>query len=324
MSFPQIFFSALLLTLLSACELAGTTESTTMALGATQTTMDANPSLFSGQLPKYWYEGKAEISVYDLQQSRYGQPRRGQAVLIQVSEDFLTDEQVKNDNYRNPNSTPIIKTNLIKRFTTGLYDYSIMTSVFTPTKTQEYPRSQKVTMSSQDWCGQTFGQLNATDGEAYRLQWRSYFENEGDQDLQLNTGWLEDELMNRLRIDPEGVPTGRQRIVPALDYLALMHRPLEAMDANCSRTAYAGDEFKGADLMEYRIEYPELQRELRVIYEAAAPYTIAGWREQSTRGGQEMVTTARLSERVREPYWQQNGNQFLPARAELNLPDFGN
>jgi len=36
----------------------------------------------------YWYQGKAEVNVFDLQQSRYGEVRPGKAVMIFVTEDF--------------------------------------------------------------------------------------------------------------------------------------------------------------------------------------------------------------------------------------------
>ena len=44
---------------------------------------------------EYWYSGKAEITSYDLEQARYGELRKGEAVLVFVTEDFLPEEQVK-------------------------------------------------------------------------------------------------------------------------------------------------------------------------------------------------------------------------------------
>ena len=46
-------------------------------------------------LDEYWYQGKAEISRFELQQSRYGEVHQGDAVMIFVTEDFRTDIQVK-------------------------------------------------------------------------------------------------------------------------------------------------------------------------------------------------------------------------------------
>ena len=111
-------------------------------------------------LGSYWYQGKAELTSYELDQARYRDNHPGEVVLIQVTEDFLTDKQVKNDHYKNPNSIPILKTNLMKKFTTGLYDYSIMNSVFTSVDPAYGIKTLKTTFSSQDWCGQSFLQAN--------------------------------------------------------------------------------------------------------------------------------------------------------------------
>ena len=54
-------------------------------------------SPFGGELPDYWYRGEAEITTYDLRQARYGELREGTAVLIQVSEPFLAEKQVKSN-----------------------------------------------------------------------------------------------------------------------------------------------------------------------------------------------------------------------------------
>ena len=44
---------------------------------------------------KYWYAGQAELNRYRLEQARYGELHRGEAVLIFVTEPFLKDKQVK-------------------------------------------------------------------------------------------------------------------------------------------------------------------------------------------------------------------------------------
>ena len=49
----------------------------------------------TSDLKNYWFDGTAEISSFKLVQSRYGEAREGEAVLIYVTEDFLTKEQVK-------------------------------------------------------------------------------------------------------------------------------------------------------------------------------------------------------------------------------------
>ena len=97
----------------------------------------------------YWYDHGAEISHYSVQWRQYGHMRKGKAILIYVTEPFWPEKQVKNDTYQKVNQSPkkpdsstpsppveqpipILKLNMINRFRTGLYDYSIMQSIFTP------------------------------------------------------------------------------------------------------------------------------------------------------------------------------------------------
>lgn len=267
-------------------------------------------TLFEGALTDYWYGGEAEITTYELKQARYGEYRQGTAVLIQVTEDFLTDKQVKNDNYENPHSTLVLKTNLLRRFTTGVYDYQVMSSVFTPT--DDRMATLKVTTSAQDWCGQSFTQLNFDGRGTWRSELRSYFESEGDQDEKLPADMLEDELFNRIRIGGE-LPTGRYRIVPATAYLLLMHQPFLAAEADIT------EEEAGEDQRRYRVNYPALNRSLVISFAATAPYAIEEWSETYPSRGEMMTTTATVRERKMMPYWQLNANKDEPLRTELGL-----
>ena len=44
---------------------------------------------------QYWYQQKAELTRYSLDQARYGEIRKGESVLIFVTEPFFKDKQVK-------------------------------------------------------------------------------------------------------------------------------------------------------------------------------------------------------------------------------------
>ena len=274
---------------------------------------DAPKILFGGELPTYWYQGTAELSTYRLQQARYGELRDGQAVLIQVTEDFLTDKQVKNDAYESPNSAPVLKTNLIKRFTTGLYDYSIMSSVFTPTNAAEFPRTLKVTTSSQDWCGQSFTQLNYDSGASYSLQLRSYFEREGDVNKRLPADFLEDEVFNRIRIAGDALPVGTFRVLPPASYLLLTHQDYRAY------TAEAQLEAPGETTQTYTIDYPELQRRFSVTFDRESPYVIRRWTDTYPDRGELLTTTATLEAQNQQAYWQLSAVGDTTLRSELGL-----
>ena len=269
--------------------------------------------VFGGELPDYWYRGTAEISTYDLTQARYGELRMGEAVLIQVTEPFLAGSQVKDEGYGGTGgpSVPVLKTNLLRRFVTGIYDYSLMTSVFTPTDGSTQPHTLKVTTSSQDWCGQSYTQLNRRGG-GWTAELRSYFEREGDQDLDLDADFLEDELFNRIRIGG-APPDGSYRVLPATSFLLLTHPAYRAAAANLA-TRTVGD-----SLLRTELHYPELGRELVVTYTANSPYTITGWTETYPGRDSSLLTTATLRERKQTAYWAQNGTADRPLRAELGL-----
>ncbi len=74
------------------------------------------------------------MSTYDFLQNRYGEERTGEAILVFVTEDFSASKQVKLDNSAEAgkDKVPIMKLNHIRRFVTGIYDYSMTLSVFTP------------------------------------------------------------------------------------------------------------------------------------------------------------------------------------------------
>jgi len=111
-----------------------------------------NDSLFNA----YWYADKAEIKTYNLVQSRYGELHQGTATVIFVAEPFLKKEGVKPDNY-SKNQVPVLKMNLLKKFGTGIYPYSMMLSTFT--SLEESQGLVKVSATGQEWCGHIFSQI---------------------------------------------------------------------------------------------------------------------------------------------------------------------
>ncbi len=274
-------------------------------------------------LDKYWYQGKAEISHYALQQNRYKDIHEGEAVMIFVTEDFLTDKQVKNDQYQNKNSIPVLKNNIVCKFPTGIYDYSMMTSVFTPVNTQKYPRTMKVTATSQEWCGHTFMQINDRD-KGYAVSLRSYFEQESDQDNVVAHTLLEDELFNRIRMNPAGLPSGKIKLLPGTMVARLLHKDFQPMEAEISMAPYTGKEFSGSALQVCRVVYPALERTLEIVFEKEAPYLIAGWKDTypSMFDKQMRSTVARRTNTLLDAYWSHNALSDQHMRKALGLTTF--
>ena len=158
---------------------------TTSAVSASDTTDQAWPR--GADFDAQWRDGKAEIAAYDLTYPRYGELREGTAVAIFVTEPFLWEPRVKADR-PNPASFDAVKLNLIEDFTTGVYDYNLMTSVFVTLDSREGLAAGtpvKSTFTSQEWCGHVFEQA-VFGSDQTRSEVRSYFEMEADQDLTLD------------------------------------------------------------------------------------------------------------------------------------------
>ena len=75
---------------------------------------------------RYWYQGKAELTRYELRQARYGEIHSGEAVLIFVTEPFLPDRQVKLERADPSKGVTVLKLNAVRKFFTGIYPYSLM------------------------------------------------------------------------------------------------------------------------------------------------------------------------------------------------------
>ena len=264
----------------------------------------------------YWYQGQAELTSYMLEQARYGEIHQGNAVLIFVTEDFSRQKQVKLDYPQRAGDDKInvLKMNATKNFNTGIYPYSMMSSVFTPIQGGDFPRTLKVTTTSQEWCGHTFTQVNLKK-DKYDIQAFSYFESEGDQQLRLEKGMLEDEVWTAIRLDPDQLPTGTVDMIPGTMFQRLGHIEFEVHKAQATL------EEKEDGMMTYSLSYPKLNRTLSIHFNSVFPHEINGWEETTTsiNGGQALTTRATLNKRMMLDYWSRNGLADLPLRKELGL-----
>lgn len=264
------------------------------------------------QFASYWYQGTAEINVFDLQQSRYGERRQGKAVMIFVTEDFSKSKQVKLDapEDRPSDAQKVLKLNMTRDFVTGVYPYHTMLSIFTPVY-EESP-APKLTASVTEWCGQSFTQLNYKSGK-YTAKQFSYFESEGDLESKLD-GQAEEELFTLLRLNPNLVPLGNVTLIPSLIFQRFAHIPLKPEQATISRKMI------GSDQAELTVVYGEIGRKIAIRYQQLFPYEITGFTETWTKAnGQQEVTTATRTHLRQMPYWKQNEQVYESLRKELGL-----
>lgn len=263
----------------------------------------------------YWYQGKAELTSYDLIQSRYGELHQGTVVNIFVTEDFSKEKQVKLDDpsAAGNDKLPVLKFNQSTKFITGIYPYSMMLSTFQPVDINNYPHAVKVTASIQEWCGMAYYQMNNR-GDKFDIEQRSYFEQQGDLNMKIDQVVEEDELWNMIRIHPGKLPTGAQTFLPGAIYLRLSHKPLEPVKANFDLRNENG-------VNNLVIDMPSLNRKLSIRFEQTFPYRILGW-EDTYPGidGKILTTTAVKKKELIVDYWRTHTNSDRVLREQLGIP----
>jgi hypothetical protein len=250
----------------------------------------------------YWYAGKAELTHYALEQARYGEMRKGDAVTVFVTEPFSKEKQVKLDDANaNPkDAVSVLKLNLTKKFDTGIYPYSVMTSVFTPV--EQGNRALKVTSTVQEWCGHVFSQINWRKNQ-YEATSFSYFESEGDRKENIGNALSEDGLWSAVRLNPNALPTGKQKVFPSLTYLRLKHKPMAALEAELSLSDVT---FNNKNLIKYNIKYTD--RTLSIYFEKTFPHVIEGWEETYKDGKNDLTTRGIRKKTIFSDYWAHNTN----------------
>lgn len=310
MNVSRYIFISILILFLGSCNSSDEKNTSKETTSKITTSGKENPRNISKEFKDYWFSGRSEITSYQLMQERYSEIREGTAVTIFVTEDFLPDAQVK-ANHISEENIPVLKLNLTKKFNTGIYPYSIMNSIFSPISTTGH--ALKLSSSVQEWCGQVYMQLN--NRKEFEIQEHSYFEGEGDQKFTLPKTWLEDELWNLIRINPEELPTGDLKIIPSLEYIRLRH--VKTKEYNAFANLKQGD-----SITVYTLNYPDLQRQLKLFFKNNFPYEIEKWEEVNGSDKNDTVrlrTTATKLKRMKIDYWNKNQNEFAPLRDSLGL-----
>lgn len=254
--------------------------------------VEDNPLAKDQAFQQYWYVGLAEINTYELTQTLDTSQQTGQAQLIFSTEDFNTEKQVQVQSGSDSEATSVLKVNLIQKIAAGIYEYSLMNSTFTPTNYVVFPYSLKVTYSHQNLLGQEYSQLNWK-GQKFLYEGKSYLAQEVQKDTSFKTAWLEDEIWNRIRLNPQTLPEGEIEMVPSLAYLRQTHQAVGAVA--CKATLEENKDSLSTKVSKrYSIEYPEKHRKVSIVFEAQFPFKILNWENTITENGKEITTVARL------------------------------
>ncbi|MCB9462948.1 MAG: hypothetical protein H6682_04615 [Candidatus Eisenbacteria bacterium] len=273
-----------------------------------------------------WSDGNGEVNSYELVEERYGERREGNAVLVFAAEELNRNTYVKVESDATPQDQRmyVIKLNQLRKFPTGIYDYSAMTTVFSVAGSHlgHHPfQAARVVHTTQEWCGQVYHRVDLTES-GWKEELRSYFEAEGTQDRVSPAARtdVEDNLWIWIRelggrvLEPG--ETVEMQLYPSLWELRKTHRPFDAAPVVVKKDAAAPFETPVGTFDAYPWSWTVSGRALTVYVEAEGAHRILGW--EDSRGGR-----ARLARSERLPYWRMHGTDADEARERFGLPGFG-
>jgi hypothetical protein len=265
----------------------------------------------SSDFARQWFDGNAELSSYKTITPRYGELREAELVLIYVTEPLDRRTWIKDDDAKEPERVTVLKLNESLKFVTGLYPYSVLTSIFSPVDDWGGERFSpvKATLSCQEWCGHVFeGFWPGRD--RFRHQVISYFASEGEKTEAVATpegALYEDALLIQLReLDGPFAQGGdwKGALVPALWRVRRAHQGPRAVEATIKRSDQGETTRFVLDAGDYRRTFD---------VEKAPPHRVLGW---TTSDGE----SARQVKSARLAYWKMNGPGNETRREEIGLP----
>ncbi len=269
----------------------------------------------------HWADGKAEISSYEVVQPRYGALRQGYGVMIFVTESLHRQTLIKAES-PTPEADQFyaLKLNHILKFPTGIYDYSVMTSVFSQVDGQRHPfELRRISFSAQEWCGHVFDEALFRNGQI-NGHISSYFASEGRGTYQLKQPdhfASEDHLLIRIReLQGPFMDLGEVRAVemlPSFWQLRQAHKPHAFVAGRIHKVAEEQIELAAGVLASVRWDLHIGQRQRTLWTEKAYPHRILRWEDDDGGRGELMRT-------IRVPYWQLQADADAVYRRELGIP----
>ncbi len=217
----------------------------------------------------YWRNGKIEATKYELKEDS-----------IVVGEGSLTFSIDYTKGVNKTDSVQVLMSNFIGKIHKENYDYSAMTSAFLPLNLSLRPHTMKVINAVQEPQGNSFLELSQIP-KSYEIISKNTFKEKIKEHYILERKNLEDELWAKIRINPNDLPTGDIEIIPSFSYWQSARKSPDIYEAKADLKDYSGTEFTGKKLKIYSLDYPDLKRNLSIVFETNFPYEIVGWKRIS-------------------------------------------
>ena len=246
-----------------------------------------------------WDDGLAEVALYDAQRPQYGRLESYQALFVVVKEEFGRPLYVKaGPPYEGKDLFPVLKLNAVHSYQAPNYPYHFLVSVFV--RRDDPAHLVKLTMGSQEWCGNTFKEVT-TWGRTPQLVLHSYFDGEGDatRPLDLRPGdLLEDQLPLALRsLAFQPGLSFQRRLLPSL-MSNNMRRPIQMVEATIEVAGEEAVRTGVGRLPSWKVQVHWDQMRQTWWFEKAAPHTLLKMESSDGR-------TWSLRSRLRKPYWRE-------------------
>ncbi|MES2519461.1 MAG: hypothetical protein V4585_15210 [Bacteroidota bacterium] len=216
---------------------------------------------------RYWEMQGTEISQFVLQQDSIN---LGDVTLSFSLENF--EKQA-------PQESIQMLTTTINHKSTD-YKYSMTTLSFVPLNLLLRPHAQEVSSSIQEMKGTELLKLQIAP-KSYAVTIEGNLIKKGEEHIALSKTNIEDEIWAKIRLNPEALPKGEIEIIPSLSYWNTIHKIPEVLSATAELKGYEGREFIGKKLKIYSLNYPDLKRNLSIIFEGDFPFQIVGWQEEN-------------------------------------------
>lgn len=222
----------------------------------------------------YWSAGKTETNTYQIQEEIAGKITQAEAILTFAIKPFDTEKQVEITSNQSAEAINVLKMSLQEK-----YDFSAISSVYSPLDIKLFPHAQKVTHSFQALSNLFIYQVNQRN-RAYQIEEKSYANNQVSKSLELKRVWLEDEIWNRIRLSPESLPQNEFEIIPSLKSCSETQQSPIIQQAKGEVKDYTGTALQEKDLKVYALNYPATQRSIEIVFQKNFPYTILAWTEK--------------------------------------------
>jgi len=269
-----------------------------------------------------WFDNRAEITTYALKENRYNEIRTGMRTMIFVTEPMLLDKLIKPDRpISSKNQIQVLKLNDLRKFATGIYDYSVMTSVFGAL--EERPTiplfsTMKVAFSCQEWCG-TVSEYLYRLSNTFQGKLDSYFEIEGSytyEFLHQNQTESEEAFWIKIReLKKPWLTEGEKikiQIIPSMWGRRKDHIRAKIEQGEIQKGTKTILSTALGNLAAVPWTWAYNNKQVTVFVEADYPHRILTFQEADGTSG-EIITSTRTT------YWQKNTNKDLNLRKELGL-----